>query len=117
MAYCTLLHAFNRVSEALHWFNGARSFATYPSHICEPKPVELGAKCHKRLWASELSVRGAAGKDPTGARSDEGTRLHRTLMEQGLATSVSTEVELSESPRVHESAELVCRSSTRPTSS
>jgi len=44
MAYCTLLHAFNRVSEALHWFNGARSFATYPSHICEPKPVELGAK-------------------------------------------------------------------------
>lgn len=44
----------------------------------------------------------AGGKGPGRGAVRPGTRLHRALVEQGLAISVSTEVELSDYPSVYE---------------
>ena len=55
-------------------------------------------------FASLVALDGvlAGGKGPGRGVARPGTRLHRALVEQGLATSVSTEVELSEYPSVYE---------------
>jgi zinc protease len=55
-------------------------------------------------FATLLALDGvlAGGKGPGRGAAQPGTRLHRALVEQGLATSVSTEVELSEYPSVYE---------------
>ena len=55
-------------------------------------------------FATLLALDGvlAGGKGPGRGAARPGTRLHRALVEQGLATSVSTEVELSEYPSVYE---------------
>ena len=55
-------------------------------------------------FATLLALDGvlAGGKGPGRSAARPGTRLHRALVEQGLATSVSTEVELSEYPSVYE---------------
>ena len=55
-------------------------------------------------FATLLALDGvlAGGKAPGRGAARPGTRLHRALAEQGLATSVSTEVELSEYPSVYE---------------
>ncbi len=55
-------------------------------------------------FATLLALDGvlAGGKGPGRGAARPGTRLHRALVEGGLATSVSTEVELSEYPSVYE---------------
>jgi zinc protease len=55
-------------------------------------------------FATLLALDGvlAGGKGPGRGAARPGTRLHRALVEQGLATSVATEVELSEYPSVYE---------------
>ena len=55
-------------------------------------------------FATLLALDGvlAGGKGPGRGAARRGTRLHRALVEQGPATSVSTEVELSEYPGVYE---------------
>jgi zinc protease len=55
-------------------------------------------------FATLLALDGvlAGGKGPGRGAARPGTRLHRALVEQGLATSVATEVELSEYPGVYE---------------
>lgn len=55
-------------------------------------------------FATLLALDGvlAGGKGPGRGTARPGARLHRALVEQGLATSVSTEVELSEYPSVYE---------------